>query len=230
MHIRELMVEHLNRIDHTLAVAVAAGIGVAAPAEAAGNHGRLSPALSQATMPGSTGITGRKIAVLVADGVNADSLDTTRNALTAAGAVVELLAPVDGTVTTAAGDVLPVDRAMNTVGSVLYDAVVVADGADAVATLVNDGYAVHFIAETYKHAKALGVLGVGDQLVQAAHLPVFEASDRPTAPASKPMAGALDGVVFLAQDTNPDSGFLDEFVDAIARHRHYDRPVDGIAA
>ena len=49
------------------------------------------------------------------------------------GATCELLAPVDGdgaTPPTAA--TLPVDRAMNTVASVLYDAVVVADGDDGV--------------------------------------------------------------------------------------------------
>ena len=69
----------------------------------------------------------------------------------------------------------------------LYDAVVVADGDASVAALANDGYAVHFVAETYKHAKPLAVLGAGDQLVQAARLPIYEASDRSQAPPSKPM-------------------------------------------
>jgi catalase len=229
-HIRERMVEHLNHIDHTLALAVAAGIGVPPPQRAAGGHGRVSPALSQASMPGTTGVAGRKVAVLVADGVIAASIETIRAALTSAGAVVELLAPVDGMVTTAAGTQLPVDRAMNTVGSVLYDAVVVGDGEDAATALLNDGYAVHFVAEAYKHAKPLAVLGVGDLLVQAARLPVFEDSDRIVAQATKPMAGALDGVVFLAPDADAGSEFTDELTAAIAAHRHYDRPVDGIPA
>lgn len=229
-HIRELMVEHLNQIDHQLAVAVAAGIGVPSPAAGPPNHGRMSPALSQASMPGSTGVIGRKVAILVADGVEAASLETVRDGLTAAGAVVELLGLVDGAVNTTDGAALPVDRAMNTVASVLYDAVVVADGEAAVDQLVSDGYAVHFVAEAYKHAKALGVLGVGDRLVQAGRLPVFEASDRITKPASKPSSGALDGVVFLAPDADADQQFVDELVIAIAAHRHYDRPVDGIAA
>ncbi len=227
MHIRERMVEHLNKIDHTLAVSVAAGIGVAAPTETHPNHGRVSPALSQAAIPGSAGAQGRKVAVLVGNGVVAESLQTTQAGLTDAGAVVELLAPVDGAVTTASGELLPVDRAMNTVSSVLYDAVVVADGADE---LVNDGYAVHFVAEAYKHCKPLGVLGTGDQVVQAARLPVFEPSDRVTEPASKPIAAALDGVLFVAPGADADGEFIAGLVDAIARHRHYDRPVDGIAA
>ncbi|MFC7483636.1 DJ-1/PfpI family protein [Luedemannella flava] len=221
------MVGHLNRIDHALAVAVAAGVGVVAPTDRHANHGRVSPALSQAARPGGGSIAGRKVAALVADGVAAASLETTRAALTGAGAVVELLAPTDGAVTTASGDPLAVDHAMNTTGSVLYDAVIVADG---VAGLVNDGFAVHFVAEAYKHAKPLAVLGTGDTVVEAARLPVFEASDRATEPASKPMAGALDGVLFVAPGADADAAFLDGFIDAIARHRHYDRPVDGIAA
>ncbi|MGY0234180.1 catalase [Longispora urticae] len=229
-HIRALMVDHLNQIDHTLAVAVAAGIGVPSPKAGPANHGRLSPALSQTSLPGAGGVAGRKVAILVADGVLAPSIEAARKALVKAGAVVELLAPVDGTVTTAKGKALAVDRAMNTVGSVLYDAVIVADGDDAATALINDGYAVHWVAETYKHAKPLGVLGTGDRLVQAARLPVFEASDRRAAPASKPAAGALDGVVFTAPGAAADKKFVAEFLAAMEAHRHYERPVNGIAA
>ena len=80
------MVEHLNRIDHSLATAVAAGIGVAAPARSAANHGRVSPALSQTIQPGVTGVAGRNVAVLVANGVEAESLTTIRDALNEDGA------------------------------------------------------------------------------------------------------------------------------------------------
>jgi catalase len=229
-HIRELMVEHLNQIDHSLAVAVAAGLGVPAPVPGRANHGRLSPALSQESMPGSVGIVGRKVAILVADGVEAESVDVVRTALAEGGAAVELLAPVGGAVLTATGETMPVARAMNTVASVLYDAVVVADGLESVGALVNDGYAVHFVAEAYKHAKALGVIGAGDRLVDAARLPVTEPSDRIDAPASKPMTGALDGVVILAPGDDNLAAFTEELVEAITSHRHYERPVDGIAA
>ncbi len=119
-HIRERMVEHLSFIDLSLAVAVAAGIGVAAPAVARPNHGRLSPALSQESMPGATGIVGRKVAILVADGVEADSVEAVRSGLAEEGAALEVLGPVAGAVLTAAGETLPVDRAINTVASVLY--------------------------------------------------------------------------------------------------------------
>jgi catalase len=229
MPIRELMVEHLSRIDHSLAVAVAGGIGVAAPKMAVPNHGRFSAALSQADQPLGP-ITGRKVAVLVADGVDLKGVQAVNDGLTAQGAVVELLGLVDGPVTPQTGKPMPVDRAMNTVASVLYDAVVVAGGADAVAALADDGYAVHFVAETYKHAKPLAILGEAEALVRLARLPIFEPSDRPGKPASKPMIGALDGVVIVAPGQKVTKAVVQDLADAIAAHRHFDRPVNGIAA
>jgi catalase len=213
MHIRERMVAHLAQIDHALAVAVAAGIGVAAPAAVATNHGRSSPALSQASAVNQSknGVAGRIVAVLVADGVDA-SVTALRDGLVAAGATVELLAAVDGAVATSAGQRVAVDRALTTVSSVLYDAVVVCDGADAVAVLAGNGDARQFVAEAYKHAKPIGVLGAGERLMRTAALPV-----------------AVDGVV--AHGDGPVSpGFVEAFVDALAAHRHFGRPVAGIAA
>src|SRR6185312_10678309 len=71
MHVREAVIEQLNRVDHGLATQVAEGIGVKPPAEeVAPNHGRSSPALSQANTATDT-IRSRKVAVLVADGVEA---------------------------------------------------------------------------------------------------------------------------------------------------------------
>jgi len=125
---------------------------------------------------------------------------------------------------------LPVDRALNTVASVLYDATVVAGGPSCVDALAADGYAVHFIAETYKHAKPLALIGEADQLAETARLPIANGSDRPTAPASKPMTGAMDGVVILKPGERPGDGFIAELSAAIAAHRHYNRPVDGIPA
>ncbi|WP_020523669.1 catalase [Catelliglobosispora koreensis] len=229
MPIRELMVEHLARIDHSLAVSVAAGVGVAAPAKAVKNHGRFSAALSQDQQPPGP-ITGRKVAVLVADGVEATGVKAIQEGLAAQGAVVELLGLVDGIVKAASGKTLPVDRAMNTVSSVLYDAVVVAGGTESADALADDGYAVHFIAETYKHAKPLAILGEGEQVVRQARLPIFEASDRPGKKASKPMAGALDGVVAVKAGQKVTKAVVEQFAEAIAAHRHFDRPVNGIAA
>ena len=255
MHIRELMVTHLNQIDHELGVAVAAGIGIEPPKEGNHNHGLSSPALSQANSP-RVGVTGRKVAVLVADGVNKASVDSIVDAFHTDGAIAELLAPVDGAVSTDDGGKLAVTRAMTTVGSVLYDAVIVPDGEDCAFQLAGDGFAVHFVAEAYKHAKAVGAVGSGVALLEQAEILVVEgelgeelAEDMDAERVVVDDLAAVDvdeidlvqdidtavdtdallevGVVI---DSEASVDFLAAMLAAVAAHRHYNRPIDAIAA
>ncbi|WP_326560696.1 catalase [Micromonospora sp. NBC_01796] len=219
--IRALMVTHLNRIDHQLATAVAAGIGVPVPEPEGENHGRTSPALSQALTARET-VLGRKIAVLVTDGVDRESVTVLEQALTALGATVELLAPVDGNVTTADGVDLPVTRAITTVASVLYDAVVLPAGEDAALALTADGYAVHFVAEAYKHAKPIGVLGSG--------LAVFNQAGLTAPVPDRSGVGRAAGVIVQSTAGPASDDFVAAFVEDIAHHRHFDRPLDVIPA
>ncbi|HVV18002.1 MAG TPA: catalase, partial [Pseudonocardiaceae bacterium] len=160
--IRADVVAHLDLVDRDLATRVAEGIGVPAPTgDRHANHGRTSPALSQIRNARDTGIATRKVAVLIADGVDGIGTRALVDALTEKGAVVERLAPADGPVRTASGADLTADRAINTMASVLYDAVAVSCGPDSIATLSADGYAVHFVAQAYKHAKPVAGFGVG---------------------------------------------------------------------
>jgi catalase len=219
--IRERVIGHLAHIDLDLASAVAGGIGVAAPEKVADNHGRSSPALGQtsARLTGSTGIAGRKVAFLVADGVDGSSVTVLRDALQERGAIGEVLGPVAGTVQCAEGDPLPVTRALSTVASVLYDAVVVAGGDGCVSNLSSDGDAVHFLAEAYKHAKPVVALGAGTALLLAASIP-----NAHTAP------GAMAGVVTQEQSGPPAPAVVDDFVEALAAHRHFERPLEVVPA
>ncbi|MFI6758918.1 catalase [Micromonospora sp. NPDC050417] len=219
--IRTRVVGHLNRIDHDLATMVAAGIGVPAPEGGVENHGRRSAALSQATT-GQATILGRKIAFLVTDGVDRESVGVLQDALTAGGAIVELLAPVDGEVSTADGGGLPVTRALTTVASVLYDAVVLPAGEEAAVALTGDGYAVHFVAEAYKHGKPIGVLGDG--------LAVFSQAGLTAPVPNRDGVGDAAGVVVQSPAGPAVDGFVSAFVEAVARHRHFDRPLDVVAA
>ncbi|HEY1175729.1 MAG TPA: catalase, partial [Phytomonospora sp.] len=146
MEIRERVVGLLNQVDHELATLVAKGVGVAPPEEATANHGRSSRFLSQTVLPGE-GIATRKVAVLVADGVDAAAVEAVTATLTARGAQPEILAALDGTVATADGGSLPVTRSMTTMASVLYDAVVVPGGEASAEAVAADGFARHFIAE-----------------------------------------------------------------------------------
>ena len=221
--IRARVVEQLGHVNSELARRVAAGVGVEAPSGNVSASDKASPALSQVTDGAGLGITSRKVAVLVADGVDAVGTRTLLNGLTERGAAPELLAPTDGTVRTSDGEDLPVDGAINTVASVLYDAVAVPCGPESVETLSGDGYAVHFITEAYKHAKPVAAFGSGVHLLSTANVRQQFASD---------VSPTTDQGVVTTTAARDDLG--DEFVVAlaaeIARHRAWERVTDMIAA
>ncbi|MEV3919318.1 catalase [Actinomadura coerulea] len=211
-HIREGVVEQLDRVDHDLAVQVAEGVGVEPPREAAtANHGRTSPALSQANARAES-VRGRKIAVLVADGADSAAVAAVGDAFTEAGAVVEILAAKDGFVQAANGGRIEVTRAMPTVASVLYDAVLVPGGEQSARALAGDGDAVHFVAEAFVHCKAIGALDAGIGLLERAGIDGVRFSDG--APVSD--AGVVTG-------RGAGGGFPAKLVEAVAAHRHWTR-------
>ena len=213
-HVREGVVANLNHVDHDLAVMVAEGVGVEPPDRAVSeNHGRRSPALSQENTTHSP-VT-RKIAILVADGVDADDVEMAWAGLCDLAADPEILAARDGTVRAADGASVKVTRALPTVDSVLYDAVLVPGGMESVRALSQDGQAVYFVTEAFKHYKAVGALGDGAELLVTARLPC---GDR---------HGHHQGVV-IGERTDGD--FLKEFADAVATHRHYEREVTAVPA
>ncbi|WP_067126434.1 catalase [Microtetraspora malaysiensis] len=198
-NIKEKVVEHLVHIDHELATQVALGLGMPVPAGGPANHGKASPALSQANSARET-IATRKIAILVADATDASALTPVKEALEGQGAICELIGPHEGNAAS-----LAVDRQLTATNSVLYDAVLLADGG----LLAEDGPAVHFVREAFKHGKAIAALPGGSALLQAARLP------------------GTQGVI------GPDASggaFVQAFADAIKVHRHYDRDVATFSA
>ena len=223
-HVRDAAVEQINHVDHELAVRVARGTGVTPPREAVRpNHGRSSPALSQASSPAES-IATREVAVLVADGVDVGQVEQLRRGLARRGASAELLAPEDGTVRADEGRDLGVDRAIDTVASVLYDAVVVPGGADSTRALLSDGCATHFVLEAYKHAKPVGAAGEGVALLQRAGINgVRQAGGSDELVTDRGVVTAT-GVGQLPQD------FLTEFARALAAHRAWDRDTAAVPA
>ncbi|WP_157254413.1 catalase [Nonomuraea typhae] len=191
--IKQGVLAHLGAIHPDLAALVAAGLGLAVP-ERTEVHDRTSPALSLAGRPGTPAT--RKVAVLMADGADADAVLAVRRRLEELGAVCEVLAPREGM----AGEVA-VDKRLGTAASVLYDAVLLADGKQ----LAQLGQAVHFIREAYKHGKPIAAVGTGLELLHAAALP----GDR----------GVITG-----------DPVADAFAEAIGAHRFYDRDISTLAA
>ncbi|MFF2747761.1 catalase-related domain-containing protein [Kitasatospora sp. NPDC058048] len=206
--VRRRMVANLTRVDEELAVEVACRIGEPAPdrsrekgeAETAAGE-RVSPALSLENLRG-TGIRTRKVAVLVAQGVDAAQVRAARTGLQAEGATVETLARHGGSVGGSNGQDVEVDRALATTASVLYDAVVVPDGTED-ALVVNPD-AVRFVNEALRHGKPVAALGTGAALVRAAGAPGAE---------------HIAGVALGGPDRQPGPLYWDDFVRLIEQHR-----------
>jgi catalase len=167
-----------------------------------------SPALSQ-DKSGDT-IRGRKIALLGGDGVDAKQLKAAKDALTAEGAVFELIAAHAGTIADSAGKAQKVNRAAPNAPSVVYDGVVVLGGASAVA-LTESGLAMHFVVEAYRHGKPIAAIGDGSTLLEVCSL-----GDRPTE----------EGVIVGGDDADA----IAEFVAALKQHRFPRRPIKGVPA
>jgi catalase len=210
--IRERMVSSLVNVSTQLAADVAAGLGMAVPAampRAMPNppapEVKRSPALSLTALPGECGIRTRQIAILVADGVHLASLASLQTALTGAGAVVHFIGPRIGKFTSQDGKLrVEANKSLENSPSVLFDAVVLPDGTDAVRTLGENGLTVEFLKDAYRHGKTILVLGESRSLLEQAGLQQPAASD----------AGILLCVASEVQ------GVLPAFTQAIAAHRH----------
>jgi catalase len=228
--IRQRVLERiLANVDPRLTTEVAAKLGMQAPTATTENSGATSPALSLAEQPSSAAT--RKVAVLAADGVEASSLQVALAPLRDAGAVVEILAPHAGELSTDDGGRLPVDRRIATMSSVLYDAVMVADGEASVRALLEDGEAIHYVAEAYRHAKPVGALGDGIALVKAAPLPEARFADSPAEGVV-----AYEGLVTRHLDPSGADGgrqvgeFGEAFLEAVAGGRWFGRSVGKVPA
>ncbi|CAJ1501986.1 catalase [[Mycobacterium] kokjensenii] len=225
VEIRQRVVEQLNLIDHGLARDVAEQLGLIAPDEQPLDETGVSPALSQLNqIDTSPGIETRKIAVLAADGVDVVGVERFVAAMRDRGAVAEVLAPIaGGELVGGSGGTLGVDRAVTTVASVLYDAVIVPCGPDAVHTLTGDGYAMHFVTEAYKHLKVIGAFGAGLGLLPEAGIP-----DRLADDGTVTVSTGVVTTSAAAEDLNED--FFDAFAAELAGHRVWARNADTVPA
>ena len=218
--IRERMVSGLLNVAPELAAEVAAGLGIRdlpAPmpkvlAREVTPEVAASAALSLFARPGDGSISTRRVAMLVADGCDGAPLVALAARLTAEGAVPRFVAGRLGSVQAASGDAIEVDVTLGATPSVLYDAVVVPDGAGAVEALRADGRTLEFLKDQYRHCKTILAFGGGAELLAACGIPV----SIPT--------GEADPGLIAADSESADAG--DRFVAALAQHRHFGRETD----
>jgi catalase len=217
--VRERMVSGLMNVAPELANAVGIGLGLRempspmpkAMTRTVTPEVMTSSALSLFARPGDGSIAARRVAMLVADGCDAKPLRTLSTRLTAEGAVARFVSTKLGVVEPSAGDAIEVDASLEATPSVLYDAVIVPDGAGAIGLLEGDGRSLEFIKDQYRHCKPILVFGDGARLLQAAGIPMSLATGE-----------ADPGLIIV---TNTDAS-ADEFIAALAKHRHFDRETD----
>jgi catalase len=215
--IRERMVSSLANVAPEIAEALAQNLGmseVPAAMPKAHQHSvrpevQTSAALSLFARPGDGTIRTRRVAILVADGVEATALTRIHARLTAEGAVPRFVGERLGSVAAADGEAIEVDATLETAPSVLFDALVLPDGAAAVSALTQNGHALEFVRDQFRHCKSILALGAGADLLAKAGI--------------KP-APADPGIL---RSTHADSTqSLKSFIAAIAKHRHYTRETD----
>jgi catalase len=225
VYIRERVLGLLTQVDMTLASEVADGLGLAVPAEpqkpmnfgigADANPDEYEPIKTKPVIEKSAALSmqntikdsikTRRIAFLVADGVDGDSVSKMKTALINEGATVRLIAPKLGSVQTNKKANLPIDGSFLTDASVVYDAVFIPSGVEHLKKLIQKTDSIHFINEAYRHCKAIATGSDGEEILNYTYINTKENG----------LDSAETGVLIGAKP--------DEFVNAIAQHRFWDR-------
>jgi catalase len=141
------------------------------------------------------------VAILAVDGFDASAVEA---ALREGGAAPKIVSTRLGTIRDAEGRERLVDFSFLTTASVLFDAVYVASGE-----LAQNAEAIAFVSEAFRHRKAIGAAGNAVEVLRACGGALADTD------------GDLPGVI-AARDP---ARVVEPFVEAIARHRHWDRPV-----
>jgi len=217
--VRQRMVSGLMNVAAELAEPVAAGLGirempVAMPkvmTREVTPEVSVSQALSLFARPGEGSIRTRRVAMLVADGCDGDALVALADRLTSVGAVPRFVGVTLGSVQPRGGGAIDVDVSLEAAPAVLYDALVLPDGPEAVNALRADGRTLEFIKDQYRHCKPILAVGVSAQLLAACGIETALPN------------GQADPGVIATSDVGAAS---DAFITAIAKHRHFARETD----
>jgi catalase len=213
--IRERVLAQLANVDQDLVARVAQGLGMKVP-RALPLAGRAlrpevtrSPTLSLFARPGDGGIATRRVAILLAPGVDGAGAMAVHRALAARGAVPRLVAARLGRVQSSTGDPLEADGTLETMPSCTFDAVVIPDGVGAVRSLSELGHVLEFVKDQYRHCKAILALGAGRALLDKAAIPIDPA----------------DPALVVAQPAKSQAATR-RFIVAVGKHRNWDRATD----
>jgi catalase len=170
--IRERVVSHLLNVHEELANSVSNGLGLKQmprPADAAmpTKDLRPSPKLS-IILNGPDSFKGRKLGVLVSDGVDIDLLKGLYAALEADGALMEIVAPTVGGVEASDGTWIEAKQKIDGGPSVLYDAVAILTSSEGADLLTRESTARDFVADAFAHCKFIAYVPQATPLLEKA--------------------------------------------------------------
>jgi catalase len=215
--VRERMVSGLMNVDARLAREVARGLGIdempepmpTVLAKKVKPEVAQSPALSLLARPGDGSIRTRRVAIIVAEGVDGAGVDALSERLAAEGAVPIVLGATLGRVQSKNGKPIEIGAPLDAAPAVVFDALVLPDGERAVPVLAANGRVLEFLKDQYRHCKPILVLGAAERLLAAAGIS-----------AALPSGKRDPGLIVASR---ADQSVAGAFVKAISRHRHYER-------
>lgn len=199
MSIRQKNVDNvLANIDLEMAQAVAKNLGATPPTEGGNAYDKVSPALSEENYPHLAET--RKVGILVDNGFEEMEVKRTIDKLADANVNFEVISETQGVVAGSGNMELGIDHMFDTTDSVLYDALYLVGGTDMSKTFKKE--AKKFLQKTFDHYKAIAVSQYGLDIVENIGM-----TNQP---------GVITDKDTLASD----------FIDAIAKYRHWDREVE----
>jgi catalase len=136
--------------------------------------------------------------VVAGDGADLKNVAALRTALEAEGALLRVIAPHGGQITTGSS-VEIVERTFATARSIEFDAIVVADGAPQ----DGDFRALVMLQEAFRHLKAVGAWGDGRAVLEA--------------------AGIDPGAPGVVVGRKPGSKMTAQLITSLGLHRAWDR-------
>ena len=157
-------IPQVNEVDHELAKIIASNVGGDAPPKPKRkSHGKKGVRLSQTDfMPEKPLIKSRRIAILVADGFEVNTVEGLRAVMKLGSASTFVIGPRRGKIIDATGTVsVLADHHFEGQRSTLFDALFVAPGAESAEVLKKDGRVIHWVREAFGHCKTIGAVGEG---------------------------------------------------------------------
>lgn len=176
LHIRNRIVAHLLNIDQELAEKVAHGLRLREmprPADAAmpaRQDLKPSPALS-IVLNGPKRFEGRKVGVVVTDGVDMTIFASLKAAMKAEGAILEVVAPQVGGVEASDGTWIAAEQNIDGGPSVLYDAIALLPSTNGGLLLAQHAAARDFVADAFAHCKFVAYVDAAKPLFAKAGVP-----------------------------------------------------------